>query len=87
MRALVVLLLVSGCATNSGVVTVGDGVYMISGSAPANSGGEVTASLYREANAYCAERKQELVTVGTKSRDAGFARPGNAEIQFRCAAK
>lgn len=84
MRALVALLLVSGCASTSGVVAVGDGAYMISGSAPANSGGEVTATLYREANAYCADRKQKLVTVGSKSRDAGFARPGNAEVKFRC---
>lgn len=83
-RYLVVLLLISGCASNTGITPVGDGAYMISGSAPAASGGEVTAGLYRDANAYCAERKQKLVTVGTKSRDAGFGRLGNAEIQFRC---
>lgn len=87
MKYLFVLLLVSGCASNTGVVPIGDGAYMISGSAPATSGGEVTASLYRDANAYCAEQKKTLSTVGTKSRDAGFGRLGNAEIQFRCVAK
>lgn len=86
MKYLFVLLL-AGCASNTGVVPVGDGVYMLSGSAPAASGGEVTASLYREANAYCAEQKKTLSTVGTKSRDAGLGRLGNAEIQFRCVEK
>ena len=83
MRYIFVLLLV-GCAVSSGVVSIGPDTYMLAKSAPGESGGEITADLYREANTYCAEQKKQVVTISSKSRDSGFARKGTAEIQFRC---
>lgn len=86
MKYALILLLLAGCAS-SGVVSVGPDTYMLAKSVPAASGGEITASLYREANAYCAEKGKQVVQVDSKSRDAGVGRLGNAEIKFRCVEK
>jgi hypothetical protein len=86
MRYAICLVVLAGCAS-SGVVPVGPDTYMLAKSVPAASGGEIVAALYMEANAYCAETKKKLVAVDSKSRDAGFGRLGNAEIQFKCVEK
>jgi len=81
------VLLLAGCASAPTVVQIGPDTYMLATSAPGDSGGEIIADLYRQANAYCAEQKKQVVTVSSKSRDSGFARRGTGEIQFRCEAK
>lgn len=76
MRRLIPLLLLAGCASR--VVSISQDTYMLASSSPLASGGEITVSLYREANAFCAERQKQVVTVDSKSRF------GSAEIKFRC---
>lgn len=55
--------LLAACAENSGVVAIGNGVYMISGhSAMAStSSGEEEASLAKIADAYCAKLGKMMV--------------------------
>jgi hypothetical protein len=85
MRYLFVLLL-AGCSS-SGVVPTGQDTYMVSRRSTASSGGEITVKLFREANAFCEKDGKEVFEIGSRSRDAGFARTGNAELRFRCVEK
>ena len=60
MRHFIVLLALAvvGCSS-TGVVSIGVDSYMIakSGGGPGASGAEMSADLYQEANAFCAEQK------------------------------
>jgi hypothetical protein len=80
-------LIAAGCAS-SGVVPIGDGVYLISkksigcGFASAES---IKADLYKEANEFCAERKKEIHTVDVIANDGIPAvRCANAELHYTC---
>jgi len=57
---------------------------MVAKSAPATSGGELKADLYLIARDFCSWKNEQIVTVKTASSDPGFARKGNAELEFRC---
>jgi len=85
--ALVALLVLYGCAS-TGVVPVGDGVYMISKQSAAGIFGTpagVEADIYRQANAFCAARHQVLQTVDVQTQNAvPFAHEGSATLHFRC---
>lgn len=86
MRYLIVLLL-AGCATNTGVVSMGPDTYMIAGSSATGlaAGGEVMADLYRQANAFCGSQQKQLLPINTQARDGNFGRSyANAKIEFRC---
>ena len=91
-RAIPVLLglaVLAGCAS-TGVVPVGDGVYMISKQSAAGVFGTpagVEADIYRTANAYCAKRHEALETVNVQALYAvPFVREGSATLHFRCKA-
>jgi hypothetical protein len=80
-------LIAAGCAS-SGVVSIGDGVYLISkksigcGFASAES---IKADLYKEANEFCAGRKKEIRTVDVIANDGiPMVRCANAELHFTC---
>ncbi len=77
MKSAFVLVLLVGCASNK-VVSIGQDTFMLADSSPISTGGEITVSLYREANAFCAEKKMRVVTMESK------ARFGSAELKFRC---
>ncbi len=85
MRYLFVLLL-AGCAS-TGVVSTGDGEYMLAKRSSTDSGGEIMADLYREASAHCGMEGKKMLQTSGKSRDTVPFRPGNAELRFRCAEK
>jgi hypothetical protein len=58
------------------------------GAAPGTSGAEVTADLYREANAFCSNQKKQLVTVNVIALDhKPFVRLANSQLEFRCVEK
>jgi len=73
---------------STGVVPIGQEIFMISKTSAAcgfRSADGTTAKLYREAGAYCAARKKELLTVSVRGRDGvPFARCASAELEFRC---
>jgi hypothetical protein len=90
MRLLTIVatgMLLAGCATpNTGVVPIGNGIYMHSkfGSMVTFSGGEVKAELFQEAAQFCAKQGKQLVPVNSTSKDSGVGTYASAEIQFRC---
>jgi hypothetical protein len=89
MRLLPLLLAATlvGCATsNTGVVPIGNGLYMISkmGRMLQYTGGEVKVELYQEAATFCAKSGKQVVPGPSTSKDSGYYTYASAEIQFRC---
>ena len=78
-----------GCAS-SGVIPVGDGVYMVSKHSATTfaSGDSQKVAVYREATAYCTREGKTLATVDTAAQHGVIAyRAASAELHFRCVAK
>lgn len=83
---LIVGLVLTGCSS-TGVVSTGPDTYMIakSGGGPGASGAEMSADLYREANAFCAEKKMQFMRISVTEQDnKPFVRLANAKLEFRC---
>ena len=80
-----IALAASGCA-GPGVVPMGRDTYMIAkdGSFSTFGGAAVKAELYQEADAFCGKKGKQLMPVKEASRDSGYGRYANAELQFRC---
>jgi len=79
--------LLAACAS-TGVMPVGDGVFMLSKQSAAGIFGTpagVEADIYREANAYCAAQHQVIETVDVQTQNAvPFSHEGSATLRFRC---
>lgn len=89
MRQMTLLLaaLLIGCASKTGIVPIGDGIYMASMQDYSlnYSGGKVKAQLYGEAMEFCAKQGKKSVPVGDTSRDAAlYTNYASAEVKFRC---
>lgn len=81
-----VTLIISGCSS-TGVVPTGVDTYMIakSGGGPGASGAEMSAGLYKEANAFCASKERQFVRISVVEQDnKPFVRLANAKLEFRC---
>jgi len=79
-------LLLVGCSS-TGVVSTGSDTYMVakSGGGPGATGAEMSADLYREANAFCAAQKKQFVKINvTEQNNVPFVRLANAKLEFRC---
>lgn len=75
----------AACSTTTGVVPIGDGIFMLSKQETmAWSGGKVKAELYAEATAHCKKLGKEISPVGDTSQDATMTSYASAEIKFRC---
>jgi hypothetical protein len=82
-------LVITGCSS-TGVVSTGPDTYMVakSGGGPGASGAEISADLYREANAFCAAQKKQFVRISVTEQDnKPFVRQANAKLEFRCVAE
>lgn len=80
-------LAVAGCASKTGVVPIGDGMYMVSMADYSlnYSGGKVKAELYQEATEFCAKQNKKLIPITDSSRDAAYASHyASAEVKFSC---
>ena len=84
MKYLPVLLVLIGCAGNSGVIPMNSGTYMITtnstelGYGPPN---KTKAKVYNQANAFCANG---IETVNLEISNAKFMKPGTVSLEFRC---
>ena len=77
----------SACSTTTGVVPIGDGIYMASkqdGGGFNWSGGKVKVELYQEAAQYCSKLGKKSIPVSDKEQDASMYSYASAEIKFRC---
>lgn len=78
-------LCLAACTTTTGVVPIGDGIYMLSTQDyTAWSGGKLKAALYADAAAHCKAQGKEPSPVSDSAEDATFSRYASAEIKFRC---
>jgi hypothetical protein len=83
-----VFALLAACASNSGVVPMGAGTFMVSRQAATGfSGpGNLKAQALQEANQHCAAQNKELEVLDTTEAKPPFIF-GNyprVEVQFRC---
>jgi len=77
----------AACGTpTTGIVPIGDGLYMSSKSVGmlTYTGGEVKAELYREATGFCAKQGKGVIPVSSSSQNSRLAAYASAEIQFGC---
>lgn len=77
----------AACASHSGVVPVGSGIYMITKQDYSlnYSGGKVKAGLYQEAAEFCRGQGKEVEPMSDTAQDAALYRNyASAEVKFRC---
>ena len=83
----IVPMLLAACANSStGVVSTGPDTYMIAKTGGFGvSGAEVSADLYREANAFCTQQNRQFLRISLNERDKRpFVRAANSKLEFRC---
>ena len=83
-------ILISACTASSGVIPVGNNVYMISRSEKGfdTTGSRVKADALKEANKFCLSNGKELEIVKTSQEDMKpFRSDAQAEIEFKCITK
>jgi hypothetical protein len=81
------ILILTACASSSGVVPIGKDTYMISRTQKGFSGssGKVKAEAFKEANQFCESQGKKLQIVSTSQKDMVlFTSDPSAEIQFMC---
>lgn len=86
-----ILMILSGCASNSGVVPIGPDTFMVSRQAATGfSGlGTLKADAFQEANKYCLSQNKHIRVVNTSESSPPYVL-GNfprAEVQFMCLEK
>lgn len=82
----ILVAVLSGCASTSGVLPVGGGNYMIT-SESEFSAAEMHKNALIEANEYCSSQNKDFEVLKTESGDAGigaFARKKGFALTFRC---
>jgi hypothetical protein len=82
------IVLLVGCAVNSGVVATGPDTFMVSRQAATGfSGlGDLKAQALREANKYCADKGKSMQEINTSESKPPYIL-GNfprVEVEFRC---
>ena len=81
------VILISACATSSGVVPMGGDTYMISRSEKGfdTTGSRVKADALKEANEFCLSTGKVMEIVKTTQNDMKpFRSDAQAEIEFKC---
>jgi len=91
MKKLILLAFVlTGCATNSGVIADGKDSYivLVSGGHGFASAGELKIDAYKNASEFCIKQDKQLETISEKTVQAGvLASTSEAELKFKCISK
>lgn len=80
-------LLLAGCASTTGIVAIGDGIYMTAKDDYwGTSGSKVKVELYAQAAEFCAKQGKRSVPVADTGHDPQLlgANYASAEVKFRC---
>ncbi len=83
-------LVLLGCATSTGVVPIGAGVYYITIQSPQVSFGPPVsqkAEAYKQANEYCQSSDSIFEQVDMKEVNQIFGRHGSVQLSFKCVPK
>jgi hypothetical protein len=89
-NVILLALLLTGCASYSGVIPDGKESYIViaSGGHGFASSGDLKIDAYQEANAYCTKLDKQLETISVKTTEAGILNKfSEAELKFRCIAR
>lgn len=88
IRALVIIavLMIAGCASQSGVMPDGPNAYrvIVSGKSGFVSTGKLKISAYQQATRFCASNGKRAETIADNSVENGFLRFPTADIRFQC---
>lgn len=86
--ALLLPLILVGCARSPGIIAVGEDTYTRSmvGNFFTFSGESVERRIIEEGTAFCAAKRQKFVLVDSKHQNSGFATYASAVASFRCEA-
>ncbi|MFZ6731875.1 hypothetical protein ACO0LG_08130 [Undibacterium sp. Ji42W] len=89
LSLLIPVLILSACASSSGVVATGSDTYMISNSRKGvdTTGSKVKAEALKDANEYCASKNKTIEIIKATQKDmVPFTSDAQAEIEFKCVA-
>lgn len=82
------LLVLTGCAKTSGVVSLGDGTYMISRTMRGVNakGSKLATAVYDEAYLHCETKGKKMMKINkqTENDQVPYGAPAQAEIEFQC---
>jgi hypothetical protein len=82
-------LLLGACTTSSGIIPIGQGAYMVTGTEKSYKGSAVgiKGALLKQADKFCAQRGCVMVVTKTIQTDMKpFKSDASAEIYFKCLA-
>lgn len=85
---IIAAVILTGCASNTGIIPIGKDTYMVSRQAATgfSGSGSLKAEAFQEANTYCTSQGKALQVVNTQEAQPPFVF-GNypkAEVQFMC---
>ena len=83
----ILTLLISACASSSGVIPIGPDTFMISeqGWISTQSTGDLKATAFKKAGSYCVKQNKTVMPVSTKTVPGIIGRSyPEVEIQFMC---
>ncbi len=84
----ILVVLASGCASNSGVVQIGKDTYMVSRQAATgfSGSGDLKAKALREGSRFCEKQGKKLQVVSTEEASPPYILTNfpKAEVQFMC---
>lgn len=81
------VMLLTGCATNSGIIADGKDAYIVivSGGNRFTSSGDLKIEAYKDANAYCRKQDKQLETIFERAVQGGvLANASEVELKFKC---
>ncbi|TCV86655.1 hypothetical protein [Sulfurirhabdus autotrophica] len=80
------IILLSACASTSGVIPMGSDTYMISRTKKGfETGSKVKADAIKEANEFCSSKGKVIEIVKSTDKDmVPFRTDAQAEIEFKC---
>jgi hypothetical protein len=76
-----------GCAHDAGVISIGNGTFMISKSewGIQHTGSTVRADALKEASAFCMKQQKDIEVINSSQQDmVPFKSEAQAEVEFRC---
>jgi hypothetical protein len=85
-RCLAIAIVLTGCASTTGVVPTGKDTYMIAreDNGPAASLGAIKAATFKEAGAFCAGKGKNMQTIKESDTPRSFGQFPQTTLQFTC---
>lgn len=81
-----IVLFISGCAASTGVIPIGNNMYMVShrDNSINSSLGALKAEAYNEASAYCSKQKKTMKVIKSNDVPRSLGQFPETEVHFVC---